>query len=410
VHLVPFVSFKGGASGQAVVSKTGGFAGLAVDESGNFYGASAAGGDLRCKGGTTSKGCGVIYELERNGAAYHEKILHVFRGPDGATVDATMFWRNGWLYGTAALGGDLSCGGYDAGCGTAFEVRADGSKFRVLLTFNGTNGSYPEAPLVSDPNGDFYGTTLEGGIPYRIGSVSYTGVGLVFKLTRSGSAYKPSVVYYLNKSRIIFPSGNNIFGGGALVGGAADEKTGGVVYKLTLGKGLTILHTFKGTIGYNYIYGQVASLSPGADEVIFGVTYNGFGGNCPYARHPKSEGCGALFSLTPAGTVNYRERTIHAFNGPPSNGTNPGSAPVLYNGVLYGTTSGGGITSKNCPRGCGVLYSVLPDGSNYTVLHRFTGGSDGAVPSSLLLWHGAFYGLTAYGGQFGFGTAYTFTP
>jgi hypothetical protein len=411
VRLVPFVSFKGGASGEAVVSARGGFAGLTVDESGNFYGASAAGGDLNCKGGTTSKGCGVIYELERNGTTYHEKILHVFKGPDGATPSAAMFWRNGWLYGTATLGGMLSCGGYDAGCGTVFEVRVDGSEYRVLLTFNQSNGAYPEAQLVSDPNGNFYGTTLEGGVPYPKGNYYLSGIGLVFKLTRSGSTYTPSVLYYLNKSGIIFPSGSNIFGaGGALFGGAANENSGGVVYKLMPPNKLTVLHTFKGSIGYNYVYGQVDGLSPGPGGVIFGVAYNGFGGNCPYPRHPKNMGCGALFSLTPDGTVSYRERTIHAFNGSPSNGTSPGSAPVFYNGVLYATTTKGGLKSNKCPSGCGVLYSVLPDGSNYTVLHRFTGGSDGAVPSSLLMWQGAFYGLTAYGGQYGYGTAYTFMP
>jgi uncharacterized repeat protein (TIGR03803 family) len=72
--------------------------------------------------------------------------------------------------------------------------------------------------------------------------------------------------------------------------------------------------------------------------------------------------------------------TIYAFGGatsPPQDGAEPKGTltAVTINGspVLFGRTAIGGSN------GCGIIFSVNPDGSNYNVQYRF-GGSDGCDP------------------------------
>jgi len=61
----------------------------------------------------------------------------------------------------------------------------------------------------------------------------------------------------------------------------------------------------------------------------------------------------------------------------------------------------------NCgPAGYGSVFKISPTqtGWSATVLHRFTGGNDGANPyASLLLLEGKLYGTTRDGGSSGVG-------
>jgi uncharacterized repeat protein (TIGR03803 family) len=93
-------------------------------------------------------------------------------------------------------------------------------------------------------------------------------------------------------------------------------------------------------------------------------------------------------------------------------------------GNLYGTTQTGGIGTC-APVGCGVVFELRPtrDGWKETVLHAFTGGEDGANPTSSLALDSAgnIYGTAAYGGTIdenclhetldtGCGVAFELTP
>lgn len=107
-------------------------------------------------------------------------------------------------------------------------------------------------------------------------------------------------------------------------------------------------------------------------------------------------------------------KTLHAFNG--SNGESPYAAVTIGSGgVLYGTTTYGGLTT-NCTDGCGVVYSLTPpaaQGDPWTaqLLHRFTGAADGGWPYGgiALGSNGVLYGTTNIGGA-GYGTVYSMTP
>lgn len=99
---------------------------------------------------------------------------------------------------------------------------------------------------------------------------------------------------------------------------------------------------------------------------------------------------GAVFKLDPEGN----ETILHSFAGSPNDGEAPFAGLIADSqGNLYGSTSDGGL-------GYGTVFKVTPAGKE-TVLYRFNGGTDGAVPwgASLLLSGGALYGTTLVGGN-----------
>src|ERR1022692_4730194 len=108
--------------------------------------------------------------------SWTESVLHSFNGSasDGAIpLASVIFDAVGNLYGTTS-GGDHSNG-------NVFELtpNADGSWTEsVLHSFDGYDGSSPQAGLIFDAAGNLYGTA--GGGAY--------GKGTVFKLTPNGDA------------------------------------------------------------------------------------------------------------------------------------------------------------------------------------------------------------------------------
>jgi hypothetical protein len=70
-------------------------------------------------------------------------------------------------------------------------------------------------------------------------------------------------------------------------------------------------------------------------------------------------------------------------------------------GNIYSTTAIGGI--NGCGRGCGTVFKLTPSsGGQWTesILHYFTGGSDGSNPEGDMAIDGAgdLYGITYQGG------------
>jgi uncharacterized repeat protein (TIGR03803 family) len=104
-----------------------------------------------------------------------------------------------------------------------------------------------------------------------------------------------------------------------------------------------------------------------------------------------SSGGGTVFSMTPRGT----ETVLHSFGGR-NDGRRPDSHLINVNGTLYGTTT---CCGKQCSLNpdCGTVYSISPSGKE-RVIYFFRGGSDGAVPNSLVYLNGMLYGTTLQGG------------
>jgi uncharacterized repeat protein (TIGR03803 family) len=148
---------------------------------------------------------------------------------------------------------------------------------------------------------------------------------------------------------------------------------------------------------------------------LYGTTFGGGSGGSSHF----CSGCGTVFSITPGGT----EKVLHSFGEAPD-GNTPRAGLVDVGGILYGTTSGGGLPYGACggtsrtsgPIPCGTVFSVTPSGKE-KVLHRFSWYPDGATPlASLIDVRGTLYGTTAEGGassgcrSFGCGTVFSVTP
>jgi uncharacterized repeat protein (TIGR03803 family) len=108
-----------------------------------------------------------------NSYAGTEKVLHSFNeaGVGGANpVAGLIFDAAGNLYATTEEGGTSDLG-------TVFELTlaaSGGWTHKLLHTFDGAGGSFPQASLIFDDAGNLYGTTNSGG--------AYGG-GIVFELT-----------------------------------------------------------------------------------------------------------------------------------------------------------------------------------------------------------------------------------
>jgi len=106
-------------------------------------------------------------------------------------------------------------------------------------------------------------------------------------------------------------------------------------------------------------------------------------------------GCSNSGSSIPAGSPSPPPQQLkfsHLFSFSGSDGKHPSAALIEAGGTLYGTTYGGGAYDT------GTAFEIATSGEQ-TVLHSFAGGTDGALPeASLLYWGGALYGTTVNGG------------
>jgi uncharacterized repeat protein (TIGR03803 family) len=120
-----------------------------------------------------------------------------------------------------------------------------------------------------------------------------------------------------------------------------------------------------------------------------------------------SSGVGVVFAVNTDGTG---FSALYSFSGG-SGGKWPGNAGLVLSGsTLFGTTSGGG-------NGIGNLFAINTDGSGFTDLYDFSieswnaysfeTNSDGSGPNYLVLSGSTLYGTAFGGGIFGNGTVFT---
>ncbi len=119
----------------------------------------------------------------------------------------------------------------------------------------------------------------------------------------------------------------------------------------------------------------------------------------------------AVLALMSFGTVSAAsEKVLHSFtNG--TDGGYPEAGLLLVDGVLYGTTRGGGSHQL------GMAFTLTPPAKGKTVwtekvLHPFGAGADGSMPYGNLARasDGVLYGTTPYGGSHQCGVVYSLAP
>ena len=373
--LTTLYSFTGGADGANPN------AALLYDGA-TLYGTTLVGG---------TGGQGTVFRV--NPASGAEAVLHSFApGTDGENPSGSLIARGGALFGTTSGGGGGSnC--LSAGCGTVFRVNAATGAEKILYRFaGGEDGGFP-----------FAGVTAFGGALYGTTGYFGGGYGTVFKLdpatgieTRlhgfsQADGHQPYAPLVARAGKLY---GTTEAGGNS---GCAQEGCG-TIFKFDPASGdETMLHVFTSTPdGASPLAGLVAG-----GGVFYGTT--------PWGGSADS---GTVFRID---TKTGAEKVLHSFDGR-AGGGGPTSGLVYAGGALYGTTSLGGTFNRNCidaeqRTGCGVIFKIDPKSGAETVLYRFTGTTDGADPTSGLIYQsGVFYGTTFAGGAAGNGTVFSFVP
>jgi uncharacterized repeat protein (TIGR03803 family) len=343
--------------------------GLILASDGNFYGTLYEGGPDEYGG---------VFKMTPSGT---ESILYYFGNtPESDPMAGVVQGTDGNLYGTGY-------GHYSAAAGTelwgaVFQVTLGGSN-TVLHTFGAAgDGASPAAGLIQASDGNFYGTTYEGGSG---------GAGTVFKITSSGAE---TILYSFageptdgaNPYGILIQGSDGNFYGTTGNGGANNF---GTVFRITPTGTETVLYSFAGgTLDGKQPH---AGLVQGIDGDFYGTTTSG-----------GTSDAGTVFRVTPTGA----ETVLYSFAGGTSDGANPLAGLIQGgDGNFYGTTWLGGAS------GDGTVFKISPSGTE-TVLHIFTGApGDGAQPYAPLLQgsDGSLYGTTFVGGANSDGTVFKVT-
>ncbi len=258
--------------------------GIVFDTAGKLYGTTDSGG---------LQGQGTVYELTPSQSAWVETVVHGFTGGlDGGIPNAGMVIDDaGNLYGTTYAGGDPTCYPGPNSCGVVFELSPTSSGWveTVLHTFQSSDGAFPLGGLISDRNGNLYGTTSIGGS---------NGGGTVFELSPSGGGWTFNVLYNFsgNPRSQVGPEGllaidasGNLYG----VTNSEGSQSAGNLFKLTPNGGhwtYTDVHDFAISPTNGAFPFDGPTLDPNGN--IYGTSGEGGTGTCSY-------GCGVVYKITP---------------------------------------------------------------------------------------------------------------
>ena len=325
---------------NAVTEGSGPTGALTVGGDGFLYGTTSAGGP---------EGAGTVFRLHWDGSGF--AVLHTFTGgtDGGFPAAGVTAVGDGFLYGVAG-------GGDDAGDGTVFRVRRDGTGFETLHTFTGgTDGGWPLAALTAS-GGSLYGTTFLGGA---------NAAGTVFRLALDGSGFV--ILHQFTgeedgaaPAASLRDGGDGFLYGAALSGGDSDN---GTLFRLAPnGSGFTTLHSFAGDTDGS------EPLSPpcaGADGRLYGTV---FGGGASQS--------GTAYVMNADGT---QFAVLASFSDDAGGGLPGGALLTGANGRLYGTAFSGGDSDL------GTVF-FLGDPPVVAVLDPTGGAAQAAPARARLLW------------------------
>ena len=269
------------------------------------------------------------------------------------------------------LGLALACAAFTLSLGGSAQAQT----LSYLADFDGTNGFQPFGGVTQGTDGNFYGTTTNGG---------GHGYGNVYRITPSGeitSIYdfckRPNCADGATpESAPVLGSDGNLYGttNGFAYGGY------GTVYKMTLSGELTTLYTF-------------CSLAECADGSLPNALMQASDGNFyGTTNRGGSSNAGTIFKVTPSGQFTSLYSFCSLANC--ADGNSPVYPPIEgSDGNLYGAAWE--------YQGGGVLYRFTLAG-NYKALYSFCRGifcTGGSGPLALVQdADGNFFGTTQYGG------------
>jgi uncharacterized repeat protein (TIGR03803 family) len=289
--------------------------------------------------GTTANGA---YRIATNGV-----FTNLVQFPESNSIfpSGLIEGVDGNFYGTTQYGTNAL-----TNYGTVFQMTFNG-KLTFLYEFSGGNdGAYPEAALVQANDGNFYGTTTEGGS---------NNAGTIFKINATGGlatlySFSGGDDGYFPTGALVQGSDGNLYGTTEYGGtNNVQDEGDGTIFRITTNGMLTTLASFNGTNGQE----PQAALLQGSDGNFYGAASQG-GAN----------GFGTIFELTTNGVL----ISLVSFNG--ANGAYPQAPLVQVNdGSFFGTTYQGGASNQGTvfrlsfpSQSAPVFQSVSKSGGNVT--------------------------------------------
>ena len=271
---------------------------------GEFYGTTFLGGaNTSCQPGATTYGCGTVFRISASGTF---TTLYSFCSQGGCTdgvnpAGVLVQAADGDLYGTTARGGASNCAG--SGCGTIFKI-SPGGVFTTLYSFCSragcADGSAPYDGLIQATDGNLYGTTSQGGAANE---------GTIFKITPQGKLTTLySFCFQSGCADGEYPNAglvqdtNGDFYGTALLGGAYAD---GTLFSLSTGLG-----PFVKTLPVSGKEGPVVRILGNDLTGATGVTFNPVAAGFKVNSHseisttvPAGATTGRVNVVTPRGTL-----------------------------------------------------------------------------------------------------------
>jgi len=286
------------------------------------------------------------------------QVIHAFTGTEGSNPMGGLIIYSNRLYGTTSAGGI-------SGNGTLFAINTDGTGFTNLYQFPGGAGGYDSHAGLAQSGNVFYGTTLT-----TVFMVNADGSGFT-NLCNVDDAYSGVVL-----------SSNRLYG--TTINGGTNGRD--MLYAVnTDGSGFEDVHDFDGSAFLAY---SGVALS---GDTLYGATLEGPHGGCIYKLKTDGTGYTVIYQkpfesallqskMMISGNLLYWGSTFSintdgtdlAYLG---DGQDYGPNSVLSGNTFYAVDGFAGPQSN----AHGTIYAVRTDGSGYTNLYTFTGGSGGGI-------------------------------
>ena len=279
---------------------------------------------------------------------------------------------DGMLFGTTYNGGTF-------GFGSVFELNTSTGMVTTIASFNATNGANPNAQLITDGNGNLFGTTVLGG---------NGGYGTVFKLNINSGVITPLVSFTgpngaNPEGGLVEDSSGNLYG--TTVGDTTDNE--GTVFEVNPSTGA--FNNFVIFTGPNGAYPNAALTMDGSGN-LFGTT-SGDGVNNE----------GTLFEINPnTGAFN----NLVIFTGP--NGAIPKATFTRpQTAIFLEYAAGTGSTTKP-------VFDIQPSTAAFTTIATFTNSNNDPYPVNQLYIDssGNVFGETQGYGSNNEGIVFEITP